>query len=104
MIFRDQLRLQETTLWFVAFAKQSGAITFRCTFKIAALFPQLGAHCGQQRLIFTNNVPIGNGRMFMILEAQIPNPHPECGVAACRSMPRRRTWSCRTSSAFGAMR
>ena len=50
------------------------------------LAPSDGSHCGQQRLIFANNAPIGNGRMFMILEAQIPNPHPECGVAACRPL------------------
>jgi hypothetical protein len=48
------------------------------------LAPLDGSHCGQQRLVFANNEPIGNSRMFMILEAQIPNPHPECGVAACQ--------------------
>jgi hypothetical protein len=50
------------------------------------LAPTDGANCGQQRLIFANNVRIGNSRMFMIIEAQIPNPHPECGVAACRPL------------------
>jgi len=50
------------------------------------LAPTDGANCGQQRLIFANNAPIGNSRMFMIIEAQIPNPHPECGVAACRPL------------------
>jgi hypothetical protein len=50
------------------------------------LAPADGSHCGQQRLVFANNQFIGNGRMFMILEAQIPNPHPECGVAACRPL------------------
>jgi hypothetical protein len=50
------------------------------------LTPADGSHCGQQRLIFANNAFIGNGRMFMIIEAQIPNPHPECGVAACRPL------------------
>ena len=48
------------------------------------LAPADGAHCGQQRIIFANNEPIGNGRMFTIFEAQIPNPHPECGIDACR--------------------
>jgi hypothetical protein len=48
------------------------------------LAPVDGAHCGQQRLVFANNAPIGNGRMFMILEAQIPNPEPQCGIDACR--------------------
>jgi len=42
-----------------------------------------GSHCGQQRLVFGNNAFIGNGRMLMILEAQVPNPSPGCGVDAC---------------------
>ena len=45
------------------------------------LAPQNGAHCGQQRMIFTN--PGGGGRIFMILEAQIPNPAPELGIRGC---------------------
>jgi hypothetical protein len=48
------------------------------------LAPTDGSHCGQERVVFANNAPIGNSRMFMILEAQIPNPHPECGIAACQ--------------------
>ena len=48
------------------------------------LAPTDGAHCGQQRMIFANNVFIGNGRMFIIVEAQIPNPSPECGIDGCR--------------------
>lgn len=47
------------------------------------LAPADGATCGQQRLIFANNSPIGNGRVFVILESEIPNPNPGCGVAAC---------------------
>ncbi|HEX7669999.1 MAG TPA: hypothetical protein VF395_10460 [Polyangiaceae bacterium] len=47
------------------------------------LAPVDGAHCGQQRVIFANNA---NGRMFVIFEAQIPNPHPECGLDACRPL------------------
>lgn len=50
------------------------------------LAPTDGAHCGQERLVFANNAPIGNGRMFIIIEAQIPNPNPACGVAACRPL------------------
>jgi hypothetical protein len=45
------------------------------------LAPTDGRHCGQQRIIFANPF---NGRMFIILEAQIPNPTPECGVNSCR--------------------
>jgi hypothetical protein len=47
------------------------------------LAPEDGSNCGQQRMVFANNA---NGRIFMILEAQIPNPHPECGVDACRPL------------------
>jgi hypothetical protein len=47
------------------------------------LAPADGSNCGQQRMVFANNA---NGRMFMILEAQIPNPHPECGIDACRPL------------------
>lgn len=50
------------------------------------LAPQDGSNCGQQRIIFANNQPIGNGRMFFIFEAQIPNPRPECGIDACRPL------------------
>ena len=55
------------------------------------LAPADGATCGQQRLVFANSSPIGNGRMLMILESEVPNPAPECGVAACA--PIARFWS-----------
>ncbi len=48
------------------------------------LAPMDGRHCGQQRIILANNTEIGNERMFIILEAQIPNPNPSCGVQGCR--------------------
>jgi hypothetical protein len=48
------------------------------------LAPTDGSNCGQQRIIFANNLFIGNGRMLMIIEAQLPNPTPECGVDSCR--------------------
>jgi len=44
------------------------------------LAPADGSNCGQQRIIFANN---DGGRMFIIVEAQVPNPSPECGVSAC---------------------
>lgn len=44
------------------------------------LAPESGAHCGQQRMVFANNT---QGRMFFIVEAQIPNPHPELGIEGC---------------------
>jgi len=50
------------------------------------LAPTDGSNCGQQRIIFANNAFIGNGRMFIILEAEIPNPNPECGVGACQPL------------------
>ncbi len=50
-----------------------------------------GSNCGQQRLVFANDTFIGNGRMLMIIEAQVPNPNPACGVAAC--LPIAEFWS-----------
>lgn len=47
------------------------------------LAPASGAHCGQQRMIFASN---SQNRAFMILEAQIPNPHPELGIDGCRPL------------------
>jgi len=44
------------------------------------LAPENGAHCGQQRVIFANP---SRGRAFMIMEPQIPNPHPELGIQGC---------------------
>jgi hypothetical protein len=55
------------------------------------LAPADGATCGQQRLVFANSSGIGNGRMLMILESEVPNPTPECGVEACA--PIARFWS-----------
>ena len=46
------------------------------------LAPENGAHCGQQRVVFANRSNAG-GRAFMIVEAQIPNPHPELGIQGC---------------------
>lgn len=45
------------------------------------LAPADGSHCGEQRMIFAND---SQDRMFIIFEAQIPNPDPACGSAACR--------------------
>lgn len=55
------------------------------------LAPSDGSNCGQQRLVFANNDFIGNGRMLMIIESQIPNPNPGCGVDAC--LPIAQFWS-----------
>jgi hypothetical protein len=42
-----------------------------------------GAHCGQQRMIFAaQSFP----RSLMIIEAQVPNPHPELGLEGCRPL------------------
>jgi hypothetical protein len=47
------------------------------------LAPTNGAHCGQQRIIFSSqNLP----RSLMIVEAQVPNPHPELGIQGCRAL------------------
>ncbi len=53
------------------------------------LAPQNGAHCGQQRMIFSNSNGFGS-RVFMIIEAQIPNPAPELGIQGC--VPIARFW------------
>jgi hypothetical protein len=47
------------------------------------LAPASGAHCGQQRMIFANP---SNGRTFMIIEAQVPNPAPELGIDGCKPL------------------
>ena len=39
-----------------------------------------GSDCGEQRIIMANS---SNNRAFVIFESRIPNPEPECGVAAC---------------------
>jgi hypothetical protein len=52
------------------------------------LAPENGAHCGQQRIIFANNAI---NRAFMIVEAQVPNPHPELGIEGC--MPLAQFWA-----------
>ncbi len=44
------------------------------------LAPSDGANCGEARLVMANN---SNRRMFVIFEAKIPNPNPECGINAC---------------------
>ncbi|MGC4094446.1 MAG: hypothetical protein QM756_42350 [Polyangiaceae bacterium] len=44
------------------------------------LAPENGANCGQQRMIFATNT---QGRAFMIVEAQVPNPQPELGIQGC---------------------
>jgi hypothetical protein len=57
--------------------------TFRPTAAVSRLdlAPADGSTCGQQRLAFATGAI---NRMFMIVEAEIPNPHPECGVSACQ--------------------
>lgn len=44
------------------------------------LAPENGANCGQQRMIFASNT---FNRAFIIVEAQVPNPTPELGIAGC---------------------
>ncbi|WP_437314913.1 hypothetical protein [Sorangium sp. So ce385] len=42
-----------------------------------------GSHCGEYRIIYAKKSSSVVDRNFIIFEAQLPNPHPECGVAAC---------------------
>lgn len=46
------------------------------------LAPLDGSHCGEYRIVFWTNGTPNFGTV--IFEAQMPNPHPECGVEACR--------------------
>lgn len=48
-----------------------------------------GSHCGEARIVFSNES--FQRRAFMIFEAQIPNPDPECGIAAC--LPVQEFWA-----------
>jgi hypothetical protein len=43
-----------------------------------------GNHCGEQRLVY--HMEEGPGRLFLIFEAQLPNPEPERGVAGCHAI------------------
>ncbi|WP_437510624.1 hypothetical protein [Sorangium sp. So ce1099] len=47
------------------------------------LAPQDGSHCGEYRIVYGKKSAGQADRNLIILEAQLPNPHPECGVAAC---------------------
>ncbi|MEC9073112.1 MAG: hypothetical protein VX938_12050 [Myxococcota bacterium] len=46
--------------------------------------PLDGAHCGEYRIVYALDSDEVAGRNFVIFEAVMPNPNPECGVAACR--------------------
>ncbi|WP_437733270.1 hypothetical protein [Sorangium sp. So ce1335] len=47
------------------------------------LAPQDGAHCGEYRIVYGKKSAGQADRNLIIFEAQLQNPHPECGVAAC---------------------
>ncbi|AUX46779.1 uncharacterized protein SOCE26_082880 [Sorangium cellulosum] len=47
------------------------------------LAPQDGSHCGEYRIVYGKKSAGQADRNLIIFEAQLPNPHPECGVAAC---------------------
>ncbi|WP_437967473.1 hypothetical protein WMF04_49355 [Sorangium sp. So ce260] len=49
------------------------------------LAPEDGSHCGEYRIIYAKKSGETNifDRNFIIFEGQLPNPNPECGVAAC---------------------
>jgi hypothetical protein len=48
------------------------------------LAPIDGSHCGEYRIIYAMQGV--SGRAFVIFEAQLPNPNPECGLEACRAV------------------
>ncbi len=47
------------------------------------LAPSDGAHCGNQRIVFASNAPVGNARNLLIVEAEVPNPNPTLGLNGC---------------------
>ncbi|WP_437577224.1 hypothetical protein [Sorangium sp. So ce887] len=49
------------------------------------LAPTDGSHCGEYRIIYAkkSGQTDNQNRNFIIFEGQLPNPQPECGVAAC---------------------
>ena len=55
------------------------------------LAPTDGSHCGEYRVIFGRNSGVNSpsgvfatDRNLVIFEAVLPNPHPRCGLEACR--------------------
>jgi hypothetical protein len=55
------------------------------------LAPPSGAHCGEYRIVYAKDPRVGPGRNLLIFEAVLPNPRPECGLAACR--PVQASWA-----------
>ncbi|WP_438008155.1 hypothetical protein WME89_05225 [Sorangium sp. So ce321] len=47
------------------------------------LAPLDGSHCGEYRIIYGKKTAGFADRNLIIVEAQLPNPHPECGLDAC---------------------
>ncbi|HTN86804.1 MAG TPA: hypothetical protein VL242_24065 [Sorangium sp.] len=47
------------------------------------LAPVDGSNCGEYRIVFAKKSSSAIDRNFIIFEAKLPNPHPECGIAAC---------------------
>lgn len=52
------------------------------------LAPKSGETCGEYRIVYARRSGTpklgGKDRNLLIFEAVLPNPHPECGVEACR--------------------
>ncbi|WP_437828859.1 hypothetical protein [Sorangium sp. So ce1153] len=47
------------------------------------LAPKDGSHCGEYRIVYGKKSAGIADRNLIIVEAQLPNPHPECGIDAC---------------------
>ncbi|XYH95425.1 hypothetical protein ACMHYB_47740 [Sorangium sp. So ce1128] len=47
------------------------------------LAPLDGSHCGEYRIVYGKKSAGIADRNLIIVEAQLPNPHPECGIDAC---------------------
>jgi len=48
--------------------------------------PADGANCGQYRIVYFNYLQQPPSRLSMILEAVLPNPHREQGIAGCKAV------------------
>jgi hypothetical protein len=49
------------------------------------LAPPDGSNCGQYRMVFARKATTPTGKLHIIFEAVLPNPHPEVGLSGCRN-------------------
>jgi hypothetical protein len=66
------------------------------------LAPPTGEHCGEYRIVYAKDPAVGGGRNLIIFEAVLPNPRPDCGLAACR--PIQEGWASLTDQPSASVR